>query len=97
MACLAGARAIVAAPMVGVAMLAANTLGLLAPAGTPKPIIDRLNGELKKILSAPDVREAMLKAGVFAAYTTPADTAVALRDEVAKWTKVASEGNIKGE
>jgi tripartite-type tricarboxylate transporter receptor subunit TctC len=71
--------------------------GIAAPAGTPPAIVAKLNAALKSILSQQDVKDSMLAQGVFATYTTPEETTVALRDEVAKWAKVIREGNIQPE
>jgi tripartite-type tricarboxylate transporter receptor subunit TctC len=74
-----------------------SMFGIAAPAGTPAPIVAKLNAALKSILSQQDVKDSMLAQGVFATYTTPEETAVVLRDEVAKWAKVIREGNIQPE
>ncbi len=71
-----------------------SMFGIAAPAGTPAPIVAKLNAALKSILSQQDVKDSMLAQGVFATYTTPEETTVALREEVAKWAKVIREGNI---
>jgi tripartite-type tricarboxylate transporter receptor subunit TctC len=74
-----------------------SMFGIAAPAGTPAPIIAKLNGTLKKILSMQDVKDSMLAQGAIATYTTPEEAAQALRNESAKWTKVIRDGNIKSE
>jgi tripartite-type tricarboxylate transporter receptor subunit TctC len=74
-----------------------SMFGIAAPAGTPAPIIAKINAALKTILSQQEVKDSMLAQGVFATFTTPEETTVALRDEVAKWTKVIREGNIQPE
>jgi tripartite-type tricarboxylate transporter receptor subunit TctC len=74
-----------------------SMFGIAAPAGTPAAIVAKLNAALKTILSQQDVKDSMLAQGVFATYTTPEETTLALRDEVAKWTKVIREGNIQPE
>jgi tripartite-type tricarboxylate transporter receptor subunit TctC len=74
-----------------------SMFGIAAPAGTPPAIVAKLNAALKSILSQQDVKDSMLAQGVFATYTTPEETTVALRDEVAKWAKVIREGNIQPE
>jgi tripartite-type tricarboxylate transporter receptor subunit TctC len=74
-----------------------SMFGIAAPAGTPPAIVAKLNAALKSILSQQDVKDSMLAQGVFATYTTPEETSVALRDEVAKWAKVIREGNIQPE
>ncbi len=71
--------------------------GILAPAGTPAPIVQRLNATLRDILGQPDVVDSMLAQGVIAGYTTADDAGQAIRAEAAKWGKVVREGNIKVE
>lgn len=74
-----------------------SMFGIAAPAGTPAPIIAKLNVALKSILSMQDVKDSLLAQGVIATYTTPEDATVALHNESAKWAKVIREGNIKPE
>ena len=74
-----------------------SMFGMMAPAGTPVPIVTRLNTALKGILFQPDVRDSMLAQGAAATYTTPEEAGVAIRNEVAKWAKVVKDGDIKGD
>jgi tripartite-type tricarboxylate transporter receptor subunit TctC len=74
-----------------------SMFGILAPAGTSKPIIARLNSELAKILQLPDVKDKFQQQGVFATYTTPEQAAQRIHAEVAMWARVIKEGNIKSE
>jgi tripartite-type tricarboxylate transporter receptor subunit TctC len=74
-----------------------SMFGIAAPAGTPAPIIAKLNAALKSILSQQDVKDSMLAQGVFATYTTPDEATIALQNEIAKWSKVIREGNIQPE
>lgn len=62
--------------------------GLLVPAATPKPIVDRINAETRKALESPAVREQFVKQGLEPVSSTPAEFAAYLRSEVAKWSKV---------
>jgi tripartite-type tricarboxylate transporter receptor subunit TctC len=62
--------------------------GLLVPAGTPKPIVDRLNAETRKALASPAVSQQFVKQGLEPVSSTPAEFAAYLRSEVAKWGKV---------
>jgi tripartite-type tricarboxylate transporter receptor subunit TctC len=62
--------------------------GLLVPARTPKPIVDRLNAETRKVLESPSVREQFVKQGLEPVSSSPAEFAAYLRSEVAKWGKV---------
>lgn len=74
-----------------------SMFGVAAPAGTPAPVIARLNGALKTILAEPEVRDQLLAQGAVATHTTPEEAAAAIRAESAKWAKVIKEGNIKAE
>ena len=73
------------------------TYGLLAPAGTPKAIVDKLNGEVKAILQQPDVMARLAEQGVVPNYTTPEQTSEHIRNEVAKWAKVIKAANVKAQ
>jgi tripartite-type tricarboxylate transporter receptor subunit TctC len=70
-------------------------LALLAPAGTPAPIIDRLNVEIKKLLEQPDTAKALFDAGVEPAYAGPEATGKLIAGELAKWGKVIGELGMK--
>jgi len=76
---------------------AVSMFGIAAPAGTPKPVIDRLNAELAKILAMADVKAKLLEQGVYATHTTPDQAAKLIREEVAKWAKVIQDANVKVE
>jgi tripartite-type tricarboxylate transporter receptor subunit TctC len=71
-----------------------SMFGLLAPSGTPRPVIDRLNGELSKILRLPDVKEKLQLQGAFATSTTPEEAARRIHSEIAMWAKVIDEARI---
>jgi tripartite-type tricarboxylate transporter receptor subunit TctC len=62
--------------------------GLLAPAGTPKEVVAKLNAELKKALDLPDIKERFAAQGFAAAYSTPDAYARFIDAEVDKWAKV---------
>ena len=62
--------------------------GLLAPEGTGKAIVDRLNEDFAKAVNATEVRERLLQYGIEARSSGPADLAKTVRGEVAKWEKV---------
>ena len=76
---------------------ATNWYGLLAPARTPKAIIDRLNRDMVAALKAPDVAEGLKARGIDATPTSPAEFATYIRAEDAKWSKVIKQSGIKGE
>ena len=68
--------------------------GLLAPAGTPKDVVDRLSAEVKQILADKDVQARLLNAGAIAAYQAPADMTARIRGDFDKWGKVVRERKI---
>jgi len=70
-------------------------LGVMAPAGTPKPIIDRLNAEITKVTGRAEVKEAWGKQGATALSMTPEQFDKYLRDDIAKWAKVIAQAGIK--
>jgi tripartite-type tricarboxylate transporter receptor subunit TctC len=74
-----------------------SMFGIVAPAGTPEAVINKLNITLKTILADNEVWEQLLAQGAIATHTTPADAAKAIQAEFAKWDKVIKEGNIKVE
>jgi tripartite-type tricarboxylate transporter receptor subunit TctC len=63
-------------------------LGVMAPAGTPKPIIDKLNSEIKKILARSDVKENWAKQGAVPMIMTPDEFDKYLRADIEKWAHV---------
>ncbi|MCC6533490.1 MAG: tripartite tricarboxylate transporter substrate binding protein [Burkholderiales bacterium] len=67
---------------------------LFAPAGTPKPIITRLNQEIVKALAEPDMREKLARTGVNAGSSTPEHLGNHLHAEVAKWAKIIKAAGI---
>jgi tripartite-type tricarboxylate transporter receptor subunit TctC len=69
--------------------------GLMAPAGVPKAILDKLNADLVKTLKHPDIQERFTQQSVDIKATTRAEFAAWIRNEIAKWTKVVKEADIK--
>lgn len=63
-------------------------LGVVAPTGTPKPIIDRLNSEINKVINRADVREAWAKQGAVPMAMTPTEFDAYLRKDIDKWAQV---------
>src|SRR5688572_7913943 len=68
--------------------------GLLAPARTPRPIIQKLSEATMSALGAPDVKERYLSQGMDAVPTAPAEFAAMIRSEMAKWGKVVRAAQI---
>jgi tripartite-type tricarboxylate transporter receptor subunit TctC len=78
-------------------LLAVNWYALMAPAGTPRAIIERINTESVRVMSPPDVQSRLRALGGEPETRTPDQTAVFLRDEYARWAKVVKEAGIKAE
>jgi tripartite-type tricarboxylate transporter receptor subunit TctC len=72
-------------------------LGLVAPKGTDRGIIDKINAEVVKILSDPAVKEKSERTGNYPVTTTTAQFAAFMRKEAARWEKVIKEAGIKVE
>ncbi len=70
-------------------------LGLMAPAGTPKPVIDRLNAEVQKVLSQPDVKEAWGKQGAVPMNMTPDEFRKFLDQDIEKWATVVKVAKMQ--
>jgi len=73
---------------------ATSWYALVAPAGTPAAIVERLHGEILKALREPDVREKIAGLGAEPVGNTPAEFAAMQRAETIRWTRVAKEANI---
>ncbi len=72
-----------------------SNFGVLAPAGTPKNIIARLNSALVEILHTQDMRAHFAAFGVEPVTNTPEEFALYIRNEIAKWAKVAKAAKIE--
>jgi tripartite-type tricarboxylate transporter receptor subunit TctC len=71
--------------------------GLLAPAGTPKNIIARLNSDVHKVLRLPDVKQRLDASGFEALTSTPEEYGAFMRREVDKWAKVIKAAGIRAD
>lgn len=71
--------------------------GILAPAGTAKPIIDRLHAEMVKVIRAPEIADCFLKSGVDPVASTPEAFSGYLKSEVGRWAKVIQDAGIKAD
>jgi len=69
--------------------------GVLAPAGTPQPIVTQLNTELVRILQLPEVKKAFAGLGVDAVYSTPDEFAKLIRSEIEQYSKLIKEIGLK--
>jgi len=63
-------------------------LGVMAPAGTPKPIVDKLNAEIRKVLARDDLKEAWAKQGAVPMQMAPEEFDKYLRTDIEKWAHV---------
>lgn len=70
-------------------------VGMFTTAGTPKPMLDRLNTELNRIVRLPDVIEKLKQQGVTATGSTQEEFAKLIATEIKNWTEIAHEANIK--
>ena len=77
--------------------IVSSGFGMFAPAGTPRPVIDRVHGTLVSALGNPDVRNALAGQGADPVGSTPEEFAAFMRNEIAKWIKVAREAGIQPE
>ena len=68
---------------------------LVAPANTPKPVIDKLNAEVVRVLRTPEMKEKMIGLGTEVVANTPEQFAQYLREEMAKWSKIVKDAGIK--
>ena len=70
-------------------------LGIMAPAGTPKDVVERLNAEIGKVIAKPAIREAWAKQGAVPMTMTPAQFETYLKGDIDKWAKVIQRAGIK--
>ena len=76
---------------------AVSWFALFAPAGTPKPVVDKLQAEVKKILTTPEVSKRLAESGLEAVGSTADELAAYQRTEIAKWAKVVKDSGAKVE
>ncbi len=74
---------------------ASNWYGMMAPADTPKPIINRLQKDLNAVLNNSSVRDQLASQGIESAPSTPEEFTNYIRSETAKWSKVIRAANLK--
>jgi tripartite-type tricarboxylate transporter receptor subunit TctC len=72
-------------------------IGMAVPAGTPRPIVERLSTEVAKALKAPDVRERLVQLGNEPLGTTPEEAAARIKREFPKYAAAIKAANIKAE
>src|SRR5687768_2096398 len=71
--------------------------GVLAPAGTPRPIIARLNAELVKVVLSPELKERLAATGTDPRTSTPEEFAAYIKSEIAKWGDVIRRAGVKAD
>ena len=76
---------------------ATNVTGLIAPAGTPRDIVDKLNAVTQKVISQPAVRTKFADIGGETTGGTPEQFSAYIRDDLSKWTRIVKDANVKVE
>jgi len=76
---------------------ATNVTGLIAPAGTPREIVDKLNAAVQKIIAQPAIRAKFADIGAQTTGGTPEQFGAYIREDLAKWTRIVKEANVKVE
>ncbi len=71
--------------------------GIVVPAGTPKPIIQRLYRGLVTVMASPEVKEKFAQYSAFATASTPEQFAAYIKEELGRWQKVAQQAGVKPE
>ena len=95
-----GYTIVLASPVIALSPLLYTKLnygGMLAPTGTPREIINRLNAEFTKATTAPDMQPRFATAGVEPLTSTPEEFASFIRSEAARFAKVIKDAGIKAE
>jgi tripartite-type tricarboxylate transporter receptor subunit TctC len=73
---------------------AASWYGVLAPAATPRPIVQKLNSEIVRIARTPDVRERLAADGADPVGSSPEEFAAYIKRELARWARVIEQARI---
>jgi tripartite-type tricarboxylate transporter receptor subunit TctC len=74
-----------------------NWWGIMAPAGTPQPIVDKVYAAAQEALKAPELQEAFAREGAASVTMSTADFQEYIEGEITKWARVVKEGNIKAQ
>ena len=72
-------------------------VGVLVPAGTPAPVIERLNGAINEVMKSPAMQETLTKLVARARPGTPQDFAAFMAAETKKWTETITAANIRAD
>jgi tripartite-type tricarboxylate transporter receptor subunit TctC len=76
-------------------LVAINWWGVLLPAGTPKPVVDKLHADTVKLLADPEVKKRFADLGVDAVSSSPEEFSAFIKAEMDKYAKLIKEANIK--
>jgi tripartite-type tricarboxylate transporter receptor subunit TctC len=77
--------------------IADNWWGIVAPAGTPQPIVDKLYRDIQDVLKSPELTAAFAREGAAAVTMTTAEFGKYMEEEMTKWGRVVKEGNIRAQ
>jgi tripartite-type tricarboxylate transporter receptor subunit TctC len=69
--------------------------GVVVPAGTPAPVIDKLNAEIRRALQSPEMTRQLKAQGAQALGSTPQEYAAYIKSEIARWGEVVKAANVK--
>jgi len=72
-----------------------NWFGVFAPAGTPREVVTRLNGEVLRVMQAPDIQARLTTEGAKSPAKMPEEFGAFVRSEIAKWAAVIREAGIR--
>jgi hypothetical protein len=72
-------------------------IGFFLPAGTPAEVVNRLNGEINRIVELPDVKERLAQNGLTSKRNSPAEFAAFIREEIPKWAKAVKDSGAKAD
>ena len=75
----------------------ASLFGVMAPAGTPAPIVAKLNAEIQKVLALPEAQEQLLAQGAYAVKMSPEQSSERIKREISQWAKVIADAKIKSD
>jgi len=75
-------------------LVAVNWWGVLMPAGTPRPIVQKLNAEFIRAMNVPEVRKVIESSGYLVVGSTPAELDAHLRAEIARWGTVVKAAGV---
>jgi tripartite-type tricarboxylate transporter receptor subunit TctC len=70
-------------------------LGLMAPTGTPKAVVDKLNAEIRRIVATPEIKAAWDKQGAVAMSMTPEEFGRFMREDIEKWSRIVKVSGAK--